>query len=329
MCQLARSLKARRYDKDKECPHFQSTYFTDCLSALPTHPNLSYGREMIVFASRNSSVGIFLKRQMPSTQTHLKVMLFLLAQLTVFFVLVQGCAHRKATLPRPGEEPAGKELERMGYCIQVGAFLHVGNAAQLATSLKRQGIDTYYFRDEKGLYKVRFGNFPTRRLALSRAQSLKNQGLIDDFYIVSPEDYPLARARQYGSSFLREEAVRTAKSFLGVPYMWGGTSAPEGFDCSGLTMAVYRLIGLDMPRSSQEQFKAGIPVEKKRLRKGDLVFFTTASPPKVSHVGLYIGDGAFVHAPGQGKTISIEHLSTPYYEQRYAGARSYIPSELK
>jgi len=128
---------------------------------------------------------------------------------------------------------------------------------------------------------------------------------------------------------LREEMARTAGSFVGVPYLWGGTSASEGFDCSGLTMAVYQLSGLDLPRSSQQQFETGTPVERDMLRKGDLVFFRTKDPGKVSHVGLYIGDGRFVHAPGQGKRISIESLSTPYYAARYAGARSYIPEDLR
>ena len=222
-----------------------------------------------------------------------------------------------------------RELGRMGYTVQVGAFTRAENAARLAAALRRQGIEAYYFQHAKGLYKVRFGNYPTREQASSKAQSLRSRGLIADFYIVSPEEYPLALARRYGAAYLREEMARTAGSFVGVPYLWGGTSASEGFDCSGLTMAVYQLSGLDLPRSSQQQFETGTPVERDMLRKGDLVFFRTKDPGKVSHVGLYIGDGRFVHAPGQGKRISIESLSTPYYAARYAGARSYIPEDLR
>lgn len=217
----------------------------------------------------------------------------------------------------------------MGYTIQVGAFSRSENAARLASALRRRGIEAYYFQHAKGLFKVRFGTFPTREQALSKAQSLLSRGLIPDFYIVSPEEYPLALARRYGAAYLREEVARTAVSFVGVPYLWGGTSAAEGFDCSGLTMAVYQLIGLDLPRSSQQQFETGTPVERDMLRKGDLVFFSTKDSQKVSHVGLYIGDGRFVHAPGQGKKISLESLSTPYYTARYAGARSYIPEDLQ
>ena len=103
-----------------------------------------------------------------------------------------------------------------------------------------------------------------------------------------------------GDAYLREELVRSARSFLGVPYLWGGASLDTGFDCSGLTMTVYQLCGLDLPRTSREQYLAGNPVELSTLEKGDLVFFAPGGD-KISHVGIYAGNGQFIHAPEKGK----------------------------
>jgi cell wall-associated NlpC family hydrolase len=118
--------------------------------------------------------------------------------------------------------------------------------------------------------------------------------------------------------------VRTARSFIGVPYLWGGDSADEGFDCSGFTMAVYQYNGLMLPRTSRDQSEMGTPVGRNRLERGDLVFFSTNNTGKVSHVGVYIGGGRFIHAPGRGKRIGIESLDSKYYSARYAGGRSLL-----
>jgi len=109
-----------------------------------------------------------------------------------------------------------------------------------------------------------------------------------------------------------------------VPYLWGGTSVETGFDCSGLTMTVYQLNGIDLPRTSGEQFGTGAEVDEKDLRRGDLVFFATGKSGKVSHVGVYIGDGRFIHAPGRGKKIRSDVLANNYYRKRYLGARNYL-----
>ena len=89
-------------------------------------------------------------------------------------------------------------------------------------------------------------------------------------------------------------------------------------------MVVYRLNGLDLPRSSGQQWQAGTPVRRGQLVKGDLVFFATAGGRRVSHVGIYAGNGHFLHAPGRGRTIRLSPLSSPYFKSRYLGARSYL-----
>lgn len=240
---------------------------------------------------------------------------------TIFF-LVAGCAARMPSY-RPAPELRGKELPRMGYTVQVGAFAKVENAYRLSDALRGRGIDATYFVAEKGLYKVRFGNFPSRIEALKKAESLKAAGVFDDFYIVNPTEYAVAK-KQYGIAYLRREIIRTAESFIGVPYLWGGADADTGFDCSGLTMTVYQLNGLDLPRTSQEQVKAGVPVARERLSRGDLVFFRTKDGEKVSHVGIYAGEDLFIHAPGRGKKIRLDSLSRRYFQEHYVGGRSYL-----
>ena len=150
------------------------------------------------------------------------------------------------------------------------------------------------------------------------------EGILDVYYIVSPEEYAVAKVRNYGVAGLRSEIVSTAQSFVGLPYQWGGTFPDKGFDCSGLTMAVYEMNGLNLPRTSGEQFGAGTPVKRNELAKGDLVFFAVSGGEKVTHVGVYAGDGRFIHAPGKGKTIRTDSLSDTYYAKRYIGARTYL-----
>jgi cell wall-associated NlpC family hydrolase len=249
---------------------------------------------------------------------------FLIVTLAVFLVILlfAGCAGRRAYSSRP--KTIEKPLARLGYTIQVGAFSDVENAARLTDQLKARGFDATYFVARAGLYKVRFGNYPSKAAARQKAESLKSLGAIDEFYIVSPDEYAVARQQKYGDMYMREELIKTAESFVGVPYLWGGTSPSTGFDCSGLSMTVYQLNGLDLPRSSKEQYQTGAPVEKNDLLKGDLVFFATSGKGKVAHVGIYVGDGRFIHAAGKGKNIRVDHLSKSFYKKTYLGGRTYI-----
>jgi len=118
-------------------------------------------------------------------------------------------------------------------------------------------------------------------------------------------------------------AARTAERFIGIPYQWGGNTVVDGMDCSGFTRAVYNLCGISIPRTSREQFKAGNPVEKNSLRDGDLVFFGS-SESSINHVGIYVGNGKFVHAPKRGEEIKIASIDESYFERRFVGARRYI-----
>jgi len=249
----------------------------------------------------------------------------LLKPMVVLFLIIflfAGCAGRRSYSSRP--KAIEKPLSRLGYTIQVGAFSDVGNAARLTDQLQARGLDATYFVARAGLYKVRFGNYPSKAAARQNAESLRSSGAIDEFYIVNPDEYAVAKQQKYGDVYVREELIKTAESFVGVPYLWGGSSASTGFDCSGLSMTVYQLNGLDLPRSSKEQYETGTPVERNDLLKGDLVFFATSGKNKVAHVGIYVGDGRFIHAAGRGKNIRVDHLSSSYYKKRYVGGRTYI-----
>ena len=181
-----------------------------------------------------------------------------------------------------------------------------------------------FFRHETGLYKVRFGNYASRKDARNRAENLKSAGTIENYYIVGPKDFTALDWQSDYSERIRNEIVRTAQRYIGVPYRWGGESPRTGFDCSGLTMVVYRLNGLDLPRTSARQWQAGTPIRRSQLAKGDLVFFATSGGRRVSHVGIYAGNDNFLHAPGKGRNIRISSLSSKYYKSRFLGARSYL-----
>jgi hypothetical protein len=250
--------------------------------------------------------------------------------ISLFFILllVLSCSHRPSrwksvsTLPPIRHKPA---LELMGYTIQAGAFKNVQNAVRLTERLKNNhGLDATYFLAADKFFKVRFGNFTTKELAVTRAQSLKDAKIIEEFYIVRPEDYSVSRQKQYGTDYLRESLVKTAKDFIGVPYLWGGASPDDGFDCSGLTMTVYQLNGLNLPRHSRKQFDVGDSISKNNLQKGDLVFFAEKGRNRVSHVGIYIGDGKFIHASSHGKIIRIDSLYADYFTNQFMGGKTYF-----
>jgi hypothetical protein len=232
-------------------------------------------------------------------------------------LLISGCGGGDALTPASKTIAPKPRLGRVHFTIQVGAFQNLDNAVRFTEYLQNSGLDAYHFVDSLGLYKVRFGNYPTKKSARQVAKRLQSKGVIDDYYIIRPK-------RRFTKTLLRGEIVRTAKSFIGVPYKWGGSSPKEGFDCSGLTMTVYQLNGLNLPRTSKRQWKTGIPVSRTKLSEGDLVFFATSKARRVSHVGIYTGKGKFIHAPGRGQKIRTASLLNTYYKRRYIGARRYL-----
>jgi cell wall-associated NlpC family hydrolase len=123
-----------------------------------------------------------------------------------------------------------------------------------------------------------------------------------------------------GRAPLGEQAAALARTFVGTPYRYGGR-APAGFDCSGLVWYVYQTLGVPVPRTAAEQRVAAQIVPRDALQPGDLVFFYTP----VDHVGIYLGDGEFVHAPAAGKRVERVRLDSPYFILGFAGGGRLSP----
>jgi len=125
------------------------------------------------------------------------------------------------------------------------------------------------------------------------------------------------------------ELVSTAMGFLGVPYRRGGSSAETGFDCSGFVRTIFEQAkGMVLPRRANEQAAATAVIDKKDLQPGDLVFFNTMRRA-FSHVGIYVGDGKFIHAPRSGAEVRVEDMSVSYWQRRFNGARRVQPDEAE
>ena len=146
--------------------------------------------------------------------------------------------------------------------------------------------------------------------------------------IATPDTAPLAtqlailqKAKDAPTSpSLVKTVLQRAFSLLGTPYRWGGSSPESGFDCSGLVGYVFRTIGIDLPRVSRAMAQEGTAItDRNALAEGDLVFFGKRG--HVDHVGIYIGNNQFVHAPKPGAEIRVENMQQSYWVSKYNGAR--------
>lgn len=118
-----------------------------------------------------------------------------------------------------------------------------------------------------------------------------------------------------------QQVVAVAKQYLGVRYVYGGTS-PSGFDCSGLVQYVYKQMGVSINRVAADQTANGTVVSRENLMPGDIVFFhNTSKYTRINHVGIYVGDGYFIHAPQTGDVVKITTLNSGYYATTYVTAR--------
>jgi cell wall-associated NlpC family hydrolase len=126
------------------------------------------------------------------------------------------------------------------------------------------------------------------------------------------------------SSAPGNEAARLALRMIGVPYRYGGADPEKGFDCSGLVYYTYTTNGYAVPRTAQDLFKAARKISLEDAIQGDLVFFQDQA--KLSHVGIYLGRGMFVHAPSSGDAVSMSSLETPYYQRHLVAVGRLSPS---
>jgi murein DD-endopeptidase len=141
----------------------------------------------------------------------------------------------------------------------------------------------------------------------------------------TPSARPRTGARQApGSNAVGSDVVRHALAMIGTPYRYGGAS-PRGFDCSGLVQYAYRQIGVSVPRTTEQQFAAARRIDRRDAQPGDLLFFRFTRT--VSHVGIYLGDGRFVHAPTSGRNVEIMSLEQPHYRKHFVGI-GRLPARL-
>jgi len=171
--------------------------------------------------------------------------------------------------------------------------------------------------------------------SLAYNEAMDILGTYDDFYKVAFNGQEGFVSAQYidmrtgknptPSSVKAQQIISFAKQYLGKPYVWASANLETGTDCSGFTYSVMKNFGIDLNRSSREQIHNGTRVDKSDLKQGDLVFFNTGGNSQISHVGMYIGNGDFIHSASTNNVgIKISSLYESYYQRTYYGASRVI-----
>jgi peptidoglycan DL-endopeptidase CwlO len=155
------------------------------------------------------------------------------------------------------------------------------------------------------------------RLEAERLAALQAQNETVDSTFSAPEVVTTTAPLPDGSQ--ASQVVAIAMQYLGVPYVWGGSSPSTGFDCSGFVAYVYAQIGIYLPHHAASQYNYGLPVAREDLQPGDLVFFNG-----LGHMGMYIGAGQFIHAPHTGDVVKISSLYEDWYASTFVGARRIL-----
>lgn len=130
-------------------------------------------------------------------------------------------------------------------------------------------------------------------------------------------------SNRYAASYYAaktQTVVKTAMQQLGVRYVYGGSSPKQGFDCSGFVQYSLKAAGIFIPRTTRLQYRAAKRISRRYLKSGDLVFFKTSVSRAVSHVGIYLGNNKFIHAPSSGKHVKISSMKERYWRKRFTGA---------
>jgi cell wall-associated NlpC family hydrolase len=170
---------------------------------------------------------------------------------------------------------------------------------------------------------------------LYRGERVRVYELVGDWYRVTIEGKPGYVFSRYIALDADRPAVSDsvaaildlARAQLGVSYVYGGASPSTGFDCSGFVYYTFTQNGYSMNRTASSQYRQGVSVEKADLEPGDLVFFASSGGWYIGHVGIYLGDGEFIHASSGGKRIMVNKLSDTYWSRYYYGARRLIGVE--
>lgn len=244
--------------------------------------------------------------------------------ISTLYVKLTSSTSTPASTSTPTPTPTG-----VGNIIAAD-FLNIRKTASLDTnstiigSLKpNQKVDIYGI--ENNFYKIKYAG---------------QWGYIYKTYVsivnsTSSSAHYMPNGQQYTTTATGNNVVSYANTFLGMPYVWGGTNPAKlgtngkyisgGFDCSGLVLYVYKHYGITLPRTSMDQINVGLPININNLKNGDLVFFTTntSSPSEISHIGIYIGNNKFIHCPKPGDVVKISEL-TGYYKENFVIGKRVI-----
>ena len=193
--------------------------------------------------------------------------------------------------------------------------------------------EVYIIEELDGWYKIRIGEeigyVSSQYISDTRTEETTSRGSSGRGDSVTPIDSTTGTTEtseepvSNTTGTTGEEVVAYAKQFLGYKYVSGGAS-PSGFDCSGFTSYVYKHFGISINRTSKDQIKNGVAVDRSNLQLGDLVVFNGESNKTIGHVGIYVGGGGFIHASNPKGGVKIDSLSSSYYNPRYVGARRLI-----
>lgn len=232
------------------------------------------------------------------------------------------------------------------FYLSAGTFAPE-EAERLHQHLSERGYPVYIEYGDQ--YEVRLGSFDAREKAEEAAEKLKNEEKIiaqlqeeedlDQYQTVEPteSDRDVSQETFQSHNDPRvQKMLSLALDLFGHPYKYGGTSIGKGIDCSFFTQTIFKGLGVALPRTSGEQFHMGKEVEKAALKAGDLLFFQKTyyskkrrgkkvkSVTRINHVGIYIGNGEFIHATTNTKRVTISRLDEAYFTKRFAGARRVL-----
>jgi len=195
--------------------------------------------------------------------------------------------------------------------------LAVGDRGQEVTVLQMKLLEYGFYQGAvDGVYGL-----ATQQAILDfqSASGLEVDGIVGSETLDKLRNYRAQTASRSGSNRRGRQIADYAIRYLGVPYVWAGNT-PAGFDCSGFIAYVFRSQNIVLPRMADEQFEVGFTVPTALLQPGDLLFFSTYEPG-ASHVGIYIGDGKFIHASSVAGRVMITALASPYYSSHYLDAK--------
>ena len=239
----------------------------------------------------------------------------------------------------PIQDPVTTEptkLNKVGYVMTEGLRVRKGPStdSEEITSLSKNdqveiiGQEGKWYKinidGETGYISAKYISDTKIAETTSRSGStLKNEEANQEEVIKQEEEKEI-KPEQSTSGTTGAAVVEYAKQYLGYKYVSGGASPSTGFDCSGFTSYVYKNFGISLNRTSGDQIKNGVAVEKSDLQLGDIVLFNNDANTKIGHVGIYVGNGNFIHASNPSDGVKITTLESGYYQKRYVGARRVI-----